>query len=92
LFFCDHLGTQLKQYVLSLPLSLSPSFLSFLSGDEGLCVNPKINNLIKGYNMAKYNYVLISDSNVLMRPDTLSKMVALLEMPNVGLVHQVRHT
>jgi ceramide glucosyltransferase len=58
-------------------------------GNPGVCINPKINNLSKGYNMAKYDYILISDSNVLFEADTLSKMVALLEMPNVGLVHQL---
>ncbi|KAG5444419.1 Ceramide glucosyltransferase [Clonorchis sinensis] len=53
-------------------------------------INPKINNLQAGYEAARYDLLLISDSGIWMRSDTLTDMVACLKSDaNVGLVHQM---
>ncbi len=52
--------------------------------NEGL--NPKVNNLISAYEAARYEYVLISDSNVLAGKDYLKMTVAPMKDPGVGLV------
>ena len=57
-----------------------------LFGEDLHGVNPKIRNLQKAYDSALFDVVLISDSNVQVSPDYLSKLVPLLEGSNVGLV------
>lgn len=52
--------------------------------DAGL--NPKVNNLMPAYKAAKYELILISDSNVTVRMNYLKDIVRELEDPNVGLV------
>ncbi|CAL8087520.1 unnamed protein product [Calicophoron daubneyi] len=53
-------------------------------------VNPKVNNLQAGYEAARYELLLISDSGIWMRPDTLTDMVvALDERENIGMIHQI---
>ncbi len=53
--------------------------------------NPKVNNLIPGYDRAKHPYVLISDSNVFAGPGYLKEAVSHFRDPSVGLVtHLVR--
>ncbi len=52
--------------------------------EEGL--NPKVNNLIPAYRKAKYDLILISDSNVRVEKDYLSDIVRHMEEPSVGLV------
>ncbi len=52
--------------------------------DEGL--NPKVNNLIPAHRIAKYQHILISDSNVMVDGDYLRKIVKPMSEPDVGLV------
>jgi ceramide glucosyltransferase len=52
--------------------------------NEGL--NPKINNLMPAYKIAKYEHILISDSNVMVGKDYLKEIVKPMEDPDVGLV------
>ena len=52
--------------------------------DAGL--NPKVNNLIPAYKVAKYPGVLISDSNVLVDKEYLKSIAGYMENPEVGLV------
>ncbi len=52
--------------------------------DEGL--NPKVNNLIPAYKRAKYDLILISDSNVRVEKDYLAAIAGHMEDPSVGLV------
>jgi len=49
-------------------------------------LNPKVNNLIPAYKVAKYEYILISDSNVMVEKDYLRDIAAHMEDPEVGLV------
>jgi ceramide glucosyltransferase len=48
--------------------------------------NPKVNNMANGYAFAKYDLLLLSDSDVLARPDFLRRMVVPFADTGVGLV------
>lgn len=48
--------------------------------------NPKVNNMANGYPFAKYDLLLMSDSDILVRPNFLRGMVAPFADPGVGLV------
>jgi len=60
-------------------------------GGEIVGINPKINNMQPGYEAAKYELVLVSDSGIKMKEDTLVDMVATMG-DDVGLVHQMPFT
>ena len=48
--------------------------------------NPKVNNLIPAYRIAKHPYILISDSNVIVRNNYLAEIIKDIRDPSVGLV------
>lgn len=56
-----------------------------LVGDDGSSPNPKLNNVVKGWDAAQHPWVVIADSNVLMPPDYLSQLFSVLR-PDTGLV------
>ncbi|XP_045604183.1 ceramide glucosyltransferase [Procambarus clarkii] len=64
---------------------------SFFTGGLEVGVNPKINNMQPGYLAAKHELLLVSDSGLLMKEDTLTDMVAHMT-PDVGIVHQMPFT
>jgi ceramide glucosyltransferase len=47
-----------------------------LIGKATVSTNPKLNNLIKGWHAARYDWVLMADSNVLMPKDHLQRMLS----------------
>ncbi len=49
-------------------------------------LNPKVNNLIPAYRVAKHQYILISDSNVMARKNYLAEIIQDMRDPGVGLV------
>ena len=52
-------------------------------------LNPKVNNLIPAYKIAKYEHILISDSNVMVNRNYLQEIVKYMEDPDVGLVSNI---
>jgi ceramide glucosyltransferase len=62
----------------------------FMGGSD-VGVNPKINNMSPGYEAAKYEYIMISDSGIRMKEDTLLDMVQHMT-ERVALVHQMPFT
>ena len=62
----------------------------FLGGKD-VGINPKINNMYPGYASSKYELILISDSRIRMKKDTLTDMVSCMT-ENMGLVHQMPFT
>jgi ceramide glucosyltransferase len=47
-----------------------------LIGDDRVSNNPKLNNVLKGWNAAAHDWVIIADSNVLMPPDYIQLLFA----------------
>lgn len=78
LIFCiqESDDSRLKMYVDSLINKYPTVDSKVFYGGEKVSVNPKINNMHPGYKAAEYEYILISDSGIRMRTDTLSDMVA----------------
>ncbi|MCX5519926.1 ceramide glucosyltransferase [Kaistia defluvii] len=46
-----------------------------LIGDDRISINPKLNNLVKGWAAAKHEWIVMTDSNVLMPPDYIDRML-----------------
>ncbi|XP_066985299.1 ceramide glucosyltransferase [Macrobrachium rosenbergii] len=64
---------------------------SCFTGGLEVGVNPKINNMQPGYLAAKHELILISDSGLMMKEDTLTDMVDHMTA-DVGIVHQMPFT
>jgi len=47
-----------------------------LVGDDRVSANPKLNNCVKGWDAAAHDWIVIADSNVLMPPDYLQRLLA----------------
>jgi ceramide glucosyltransferase len=47
-----------------------------IMGDVPIGMNPKVNNLIRSYNVAKHDLILISDSNIRVAPDYLHAVIS----------------
>jgi ceramide glucosyltransferase len=47
-----------------------------LIGDDRISANPKLNNVVKGWKAAHYDWVIIADSNVLMPVDYIQRLLA----------------
>ena len=56
-----------------------------LVGDDVISANPKLNNCVKGWEAAAHDYIVLSDSNVLMPRDYLTRMMEPFR-PSIGLV------
>ncbi|KAL1140206.1 hypothetical protein AAG570_000138 [Ranatra chinensis] len=61
------------------------------TGGADVGVNPKINNMHPGYKAANYSLILISDSGIRMKNDTLLDMVNHMT-DDTALVHQMPFT
>jgi ceramide glucosyltransferase len=47
-----------------------------LMGRDNVTSNPKLNNLIKGWRAARHDWVVMADSNVLMPPDYIDRLLS----------------
>ncbi|QEE44739.1 glycosyltransferase [Rhizobium sp. WL3] len=47
-----------------------------LVGEDLFSANPKMNNVVKGWRSARHDWIVMTDSNVLMPPDTIARMMA----------------
>jgi ceramide glucosyltransferase len=47
-----------------------------LIGDDRVSENPKLNNCVKGWDAAAHDWIVLADSNVLMPPDYLTRLMA----------------
>jgi ceramide glucosyltransferase len=47
-----------------------------LIGDDRVSTNPKLNNVLKGWRAAQHDWIVLADSNVLMPPDYLERLLA----------------
>lgn len=47
-----------------------------LVGEDPFSANPKMNNVVKGWRSARHDWIVMTDSNVLMPPDTITRMMA----------------
>jgi ceramide glucosyltransferase len=56
-----------------------------LTGDDPVSDNPKLNNVVKGWRHAAFDWVVIADSNVLMPRDYIQRLLAAFT-PGTGLV------
>ena len=53
------------------------------------CLNPKVNSLLEGYRRSAHPVVLISDSNVRVKPDYLAEIGSTMVQSGAGLVHNL---
>lgn len=58
---------------------------TLLTGDDPVSDNPKLNNVVKGWRHAAFEWVVIADSNVLMPRDYIQRLLAGFT-PGTGLV------
>jgi ceramide glucosyltransferase len=56
-----------------------------LFGDDAISGNPKLNNIVKGWDAAKFEWIVLADSNVLMPRDYVTRLLARWRR-NSGLV------
>jgi ceramide glucosyltransferase len=56
-----------------------------LIGDDRISINPKLNNLVKGWREARHDWIIMADSNVLIPPNYIRDLLARWT-PGVGLV------
>jgi len=56
-----------------------------LVGDDRVSNNPKLNNCVKGWQAAQHGWIAIADSNVMMPPDYIQRLLAAWK-PDTGLV------
>jgi ceramide glucosyltransferase len=56
-----------------------------LTGDDRISINPKLNNLVKGWSAARHDWVLMADSNLLLPPGYIRTLFARWT-PDTGLV------
>jgi ceramide glucosyltransferase len=49
---------------------------TLLVGDERVCANPKLNNVLKGWRAAAHQWIILADSNVLMPRDYIQRLLA----------------
>lgn len=85
LFCCAHVDDPVVPLVRRLIAAHPQVDAQLLVGDDRLSGNPKLNNLVKGWQAARYDWILMADSNVLLPPDYISSLLRHWT-PGTGLV------
>ena len=93
ILFCiqDKSDKILQAYIERLSIVYPDVETQVFHGGKDVGINPKINNMYPGYASSKYELILISDSRIRMKKDTLTDMVSCMA-ENTGLVHQMPFT
>jgi ceramide glucosyltransferase len=73
---CDDADDPVVPVIRSLIAAYPHVDAKLLIGRDTLSSNPKLNNLIKGWRAARHAWVVMADSNVLMPPDYLQRLLA----------------
>lgn len=60
--------------------------IEFVISDRHLGINPKINNLANGFNLARYDLFVISDSDIQVKNDYLEAIIQPFKEAEVGVV------
>ncbi|MGO9703424.1 MAG: ceramide glucosyltransferase [Xanthobacteraceae bacterium] len=60
----------------ALMLEHASASAKLLIGDDKVSNNPKLNNVLKGWREAEHDWIVLADSNVLMPPDYLERLMA----------------
>jgi len=47
-----------------------------VTGDDPISINPKLNNLVKGWREARYDWIVMADSNVLIPSNYIDELLA----------------
>jgi ceramide glucosyltransferase len=68
----DPIVPLLREYIAAHPAQPA----RILTGDHAISGNPKLNNCVKGWKAAAHEWVVLADSNVLMPPDYLTRLLA----------------
>jgi ceramide glucosyltransferase len=74
-------------------MAVNPSVPArLLVGDDRICGNPKLNNLVKGWKSASHDWIIMADSNVLLPVDYIEQLFSrwtagtgLVSSPAVGI-------
>lgn len=69
----------------ALMLEHASACAKLLIGDDKVSDNPKLNNVLKGWRAAEHDWIVLADSNVLMPPDYLGRLMATWQA-DTGLV------
>ncbi|MFM7084154.1 MAG: glycosyltransferase [Hyphomicrobium sp.] len=75
LFCVAHYQDPAVQFLNDLIKRFSHVNARLLIGDSSLTLNPKLNNIIKGWSESIHEYVVLVDSNVVMTPDYLQQLI-----------------
>jgi len=91
LFCCASRGDPVVALIERLIAEHPQTRARLLIGEERICENPKLNNIVKGWRAAAHAWIAIVDSNVAMPPDFLQRLLAtwrdgtgLVSAPPVG--------
>jgi ceramide glucosyltransferase len=85
IFCCAHGSDPAVALVKHLIAENPKAVARLLIGDERPTANPKLNNIVKGWQAARHDFIIIADSNVLMPRSYVSDMFAAAD-EQTGLV------
>lgn len=85
IFCCASQGDEIVPVVERLIAAHPTIPARLLVRDDRISVNPKLNNLVKGWAAARHDWIVMADSNILLPPDYLETLLARWK-PGTGMV------